>query len=64
MMNIREVAGIVLLTLGSVAFGLMLAPIILAGFGSLTPFESLVFADGAAATAVGAWMILVRKQKP
>ena len=64
MSNIRETVGAVLLAGGSIAFGSMLAPIIVGGPGCLTPFEALVFVDGLAATAVGAWMILARPGNP
>jgi len=62
--NVRETVGAILLAAGSIAFGSMLAPIIVGGPGCLTPFEAFVFVDGLAAVAVGAWMILVRPGNP
>jgi len=59
----REAVGAVLLTGGSVCAGILL-PAALAGLKALSPFESVVLADGFAAIAVGAWMLLVRGKNP
>ena len=64
MSSVRETVGAILLAGGSIAFGSMLAPILVGGSGCLTAFEALVFVDGLAAVAVGAWMLLVRTDNP
>lgn len=60
----REAIGAVLLTGGSVCAGILLPATLAAGLKALSPFESVVLADGLAAAAVGAWMLLVRGKNP
>lgn len=62
MRDIRELAGMLLLIFGSIAVGHFLYPIIIGGLKTLTPMEAAMFADGGAAVAIGAWLMLVKKK--
>jgi len=58
-MSAREAVGAALLTAGSLCAGILLPAVLAAGLKALSPFESVVLADGLAAAAVGVWMLLV-----
>lgn len=60
----REAVGAVLLTGGAVCAGILLPAALAAGLKALSPFESVMLADGFAATVTGAWMLLVPRKNP
>ncbi len=63
MTDVRELAGMLLLVIGAMAVGHLMYPIITGGMKVLTPFEATVFADSAAALAIGVWLLFT-KRKP
>ena len=62
--SIREAVGAALLTMGSLCTGIVLPAALAAGLKALSPFESVMLADGFAATVAGAWMLFVRGKNP
>lgn len=62
MTDIRELAGMLLLVVGSIAVGHFLYPIIIGGLKVLTPMEAAALADSAAAIAIGTWLLLAKKK--
>jgi len=62
MMDKRELAGMLLLVIGSIMVGHFLYPIIIGGLKVLTPMEAMVFMDSVAAIVAGAWLLLAKKK--
>ena len=54
----REAVGAAFLTAGSLCAGILLPAVLAVGLKALSPFESVMLADGLAATVAGAWMLL------
>ena len=63
-MQAREAVGAALLTMGSWCAGAMLPTALVAGMKALSPFESVMLADGLAAITAGAWMLLAPGKNP
>lgn len=62
MTDVRELAGMLLLVIGSVGVGYLLHPIVIGGLKVLTPMEAAMLADSGVALAIGAWLMLVKKK--
>lgn len=61
MTGVRELTGILLLVVGSIAVGHFLYPITIGGLKVLTPMEAAASADAVVAIVIGTWLLLVKK---
>ena len=61
--SVREAVGAAFLAVGSLCVGFLLPAAMSAGLKALSPFESVMLADGFAAIVAGAWMLLLAPGK-